>query len=445
MFPIRNNFSIIKLLFITSLSIPILLTTGPFLPDLFLTISIFVFLYYLIRGNKIYVITKKKFFIFFFIFWLFLLLCSALGDIDNYPLSFKSSLPYLRFGIFVVLFTYLSQNFIEFKEKLIISTIVAITICSISGAYQILSVRFELLYEIIDMFNSRSKDEFDYHWRSLGSTKMNRISLPFSDWMVAGSLMMRLFPIALMFVLLKNHLTMRKKIIFNIFFILSSLVILMSGERASIILFIFEILILLILSKKLRNYFKISLVITLIFGSLIVAVDPISKGRLIGQTISNLKGETSEIKKNYLISEHHEKHFIGAWKIFVDNKIFGSGLKGYRFECYNNPKYSQDKDIICSSHPHNNVMQFMSELGIIGLILYSSLFFYFSLMLISYFIKVNFKKISLSKDQEIKMYAFVSLFITFWPLTTSGNFFNNWLSIIYFLPIFFILEKNKES
>ena len=90
-------------------------------------------------------------------------------------------------------------------------------------------------------------------------------------------------------------------------------------------------------------------------------------------------------------------------------------------------------------------MQFMSELGIIGLILYSSLFFYFSLMLISYFIKVNFKKISLSKDQEIKMYAFVSLFITFWPLTTSGNFFNNWLSIIYFLPIFFILEKNKES
>jgi len=73
------------------------------------------------------------------------------------------------------------------------------------------------------------------------------------------------------------------------------------------------------------------------------------------------------------------------------------------------------------------------------------IFFYLSLKLLYYFFKVNIKKISLSKQQEIKMFAFVALFITFWPLTTSGNFFNNWLSIIYFLPIFFILEKNKEG
>ena len=81
------------------------------------------------------------------------------------------------------------------------------------------------------MFNTFSREDFDYHWGTLGPTKMNRITLPFSDWMVAGSLMMRLFPIALMFVILKNHLTVKKKILFNIFFIISSLVILMSGER----------------------------------------------------------------------------------------------------------------------------------------------------------------------------------------------------------------------
>ena len=116
MFSIKNNFSIIKLLFVLSLSIPILLTTGPFLPDLFLTISIFIFIFYVIKENKINLIVKKNF-LFFFIFWLFLLLCSALGNIENYSVSFKSSLPYLRFGIFVVLFTYLSQNFIDFKEN----------------------------------------------------------------------------------------------------------------------------------------------------------------------------------------------------------------------------------------------------------------------------------------------------------------------------------------
>ena len=179
MFSKRNNFSIINLLFVLSLSIPILLTTGPFLPDLFLTISIFIFIFYVIRENKIDLIIKKKFFIFFFIFWLFLLLCSASGNIDNYSVSFKSSLAYLRFGIFVVLFIYLSQNFIDFKEKLIISTIIAISICAISGVYQILSVRFELFYEIFELFNTSSKEYFDYHWGTLGATKMNRITLPF--------------------------------------------------------------------------------------------------------------------------------------------------------------------------------------------------------------------------------------------------------------------------
>ena len=44
-----------------------------------------------------------------------------------------------------------------------------------------------------------------------------------------------------------------------------------------------------------------SLIISLIFGSLIVAFDPISKGRLISQTIHNLKGESSQIKKNILL------------------------------------------------------------------------------------------------------------------------------------------------
>ena len=32
-----------------------------------------------------------------------------------------------------------------------------------------------------------------------------------------------------------------------------------------------------------------------------------------------------------------------------------------------------------------------------------------------------------------------ALVITLWPLAPTGNFFNNWLSIIYFLPLGFII------
>jgi len=39
-----------------------------------------------------------------------------------------------------------------------------------------------------------------------------------------------------------------------------------------------------------------------------------------------------------------------------------------------------------------------------------------------------------------------SILITIWPLAPSGNFFNNWLSIIYFYPIGMLLwsfQNNK--
>ena len=39
------------------------------------------------------------------------------------------------------------------------------------------------------------------------------------------------------------------------------------------------------------------------------------------------------------------------------------------------------------------------------------------------------------------------ILITVWPLTTNGNFFNNWLMVVYSLPVGFYLQsfygKNK--
>ena len=46
------------------------------------------------------------------------------------------------------------------------------------------------------------------------------------------------------------------------------------------------------------------------------------------------------------------------------------------------------------------------------------------------------KKNKILKDYEISFY--LAVFITLLPLIPSGNFFNNWLSVIYFLPVGFI-------
>jgi hypothetical protein len=38
-----------------------------------------------------------------------------------------------------------------------------------------------------------------------------------------------------------------------------------------------------------------------------------------------------------------------------------------------------------------------------------------------------------------------AIFVTLWPIIPSGNFFNGWLNIIYYLPIgFLIWSLNKR-
>ena len=42
-------------------------------------------------------------------------------------------------------------------------------------------------------------------------------------------------------------------------------------------------------------------------------------------------------------------------------------------------------------------------------------------------------------DYQVCLLA--GILITVWPLTTNGNFFNNWLMIAYSLPVGFFLQS----
>jgi len=38
--------------------------------------------------------------------------------------------------------------------------------------------------------------------------------------------------------------------------------------------------------------------------------------------------------------------------------------------------------------------------------------------------------------------SYVAILISLWPFVPTGSFFNNWLSIIYFIPVIFIFIKD---
>ena len=139
------------------------------------------------------------------------------------------------------------------------------------------------------------------------------------------------------------------------------------------------------------------------------------------------------IKKNILIfSEDHTGHYKLAFKLFKENPIFGVGPKGFRHYCR---KVNYDPEIgICSTHPHNFLVQITSETGLIGLSLYIFIIFFLIFTLIKC---VNLKIYSDNKSSLIIIS--IGLLVNLFPLLPSGNFFNNWISLInyYLLGIYF--------
>jgi O-antigen ligase len=129
---------------------------------------------------------------------------------------------------------------------------------------------------------------------------------------------------------------------------------------------------------------------------------------------------------------------MGAFNMFKKNLIFGIGPNIFKYQC-NNDKYSYD-ELTCSTHPHNSYMQLLAETGI-----------FFTTIIFSIFILLIFKSIKhlifLVKKENYKTYSdyqiclMACFFITLWPFLPTQDVFNNWINVIYYLPVGFFLQS----
>ena len=149
--------------------------------------------------------------------------------------------------------------------------------------------------------------------------------------------------------------------------------------------------------------------------------------------------------KIQVFSEAHEAHYVAALKIFEDNIFIGSGPKSFRLKCLEE-KYKVT-EFSCTTHPHNTYIQLLTETGIIGF-----LFIFYLFILLSFeSVKLIYYKYFLHKNNKIisiKVFLYAYFLITLFPLAPSGNFFNNWLSIVYYMPLglfLWIIEKEKQK
>ena len=112
-----------------------------------------------------------------------------------------------------------------------------------------------------------------------------------------------------------------------------------------------------------RNLFKLRLIT--LFSSIVLLliisfINPTAKERVFDQTIKQMNLQNSNKgnhKDIYIFSKEHTHHYITAYKMFLDNKIFGVGVKNFRKFC-KNEKYSVS-ELSCASHPHNTYIQIL--------------------------------------------------------------------------------------
>jgi len=388
-----------------------LLVSGPFLPDLMITIMSLWFLYFSLK-NKIYTIYLNPYFCVFIAFCAICILSSLFSE--NILLSLKASLFYCRIGVFALLISYL----IDCNKKILVYFYYAFFITFlalvIDGYVQFFTGTNLFGHEILE----------------------NRISSFFGDELVLGSYLARLFPLFFaLFVAKKNKHLFEVWGIF-ILFLLVDVLIFIAGERASFFfLNLSTVFIILFISqyKWLRlGVFVLSLfVITLLTFNNTKLYD-----RYIQSPIQSM-GFDNENSNKQMFTAEHDSVIRTGWKMFLDKPILGHGPKMYRIKC-KDPKYATGITP-CHNHPHNFYIQLLAETGMAGFSFLAGLFFYFCYLIIRHILEYFKNSRFLFNDYQICLLA--GLLITIWPLTTNGNFFTNHLMLFYSLQMGFF-RKN---
>ena len=410
---------------------PIALLIGPVFAELFL-FAIIIYALSITIKKKDYSYFKNNYFIFFFIFSVSTLFSTLYNYYNlDYSLSgiFFFRIPLFAISIWIIL------------DKINLNTSKIPTIYFIFFSIIIFDSIFQFYF---------GKNILGY------KVITERISSFFGDELILGSFLLRIMPI-FMFILTFNNI-INKKINFLVIFFISliCLIIFLTGERTSFFLLIIFFAVLFLLVKLLRKFILFValffIVLATIFSNIENKPDIAPSSRIFKSTFNQVLGKNYENHDNeykifgkfYIFSPDHHSHYLLSAKIIKDNFLIGTGVKGFRYLCRNKIYEIKSKNG-CSTHPHNTFVQVFTSNGILGFLLLVLAFVFLVTQLLKISIRNN-KEIDFKRNNISEIILITGIIINFWPFVPSGNFFNNWISMIYFYPIGLYLHfKNTKK
>ncbi len=434
------NTKINKFFIYLFLSVPLFLITGPAIPDIIITFTSIYFLVYLIFFERNIYFLNNLFFKITIFFWVTLIFISffAINKIE----SFQDSIIFIRFLLIPIFGMYLLLNNEQYIKKLLFIVFVLVIFVMIDTSFQ--------------FFNYNSEDGFGTDILGFKSDWYGRLTGPFGDELVPGVFISRFGLIGYLFFLYYQN---NNKIFwFEILYLsLIGVVCFATGERMPLATYFFALTILLIIYKEKRLIFFLSIILALLMILIVVKTHKFyndyniinstqyHQGLVVEKTykceenkectkIINLQPSFLEILKNFNTSAYGEIYLL-AYKMYRANPFTGIGISNYESACLNVPEFHVEmKNYNCASHPHNIYVQFLSEGGLITLIVF--------ILYISFL----FKNIMFGYNlNSFKYISFTSLIIIFWPIMSTGSLIKNWNGVFcfYIIAICLILSQSK--
>ena len=391
-----------------------------------------------------FLITKNKDFEFFGQSWIrylglfyFIILLSTLISEYRADILFKN-LGLIRFFILALCIQYCLKKYQN--KKLFLYTIVIITLFLAIDSF------VQYLFGV-NLFGNNISDQH---------ITRRRLTSIFGDEQIVGSFLIKLIGLGLIGFFL---LSKKNTIMTFIYYGFISFIILVSQERMAFLLLLLQLFLIFsffLWQKKFKQTFSIVLMF-LTLSIFIFNTDTSLKYRYLSiftnssgiaaidydkenNPINNPKS-LNDIKKATIKFEDSMwgAHYLTALQIFKHNIFLGSGPRSFRYECsknkYENLKINYIKRR-CSSHPHNFYLEILSEIGILG-------FLIFSIILISFYIK-EFK--FYLKDRDIKhLCGLLSIFVNLWPIASTGSIYSSFNGTILWITIGYVLSFSKKN
>lgn len=419
------NFFSEKVLFILVISFPIIIPLGSLAINVTTALLGIITFFYVLKNLKT-IIFKNKILMYIFIFFLFIFL-NALVQFINFSILFKS-LANFRY-LFLSLAVFLVLERISHNQKIFFYSLSIIVIFIIS-----LDIFYQFIFYKNILGFSPGMCTSDLQIKCL------RFSGAFNDELIAGSYLSQIGLLTLI-LFINTNIVSRHFFIKSFLLLFFLIIILLTGERSPLLIIIFFTFFFFFFKKKIISFFILLIILICLIFIVSQKVQPIND-RFINSFKSWGWGAT--LDKGVILKKITQNpwslHYYAAIELFLEKPLIGHGPKSFRINC---EKTKIDKDTreqihyyrdyrACSTHPHNYLLEFLSENGMIGGLFFIGLFFLvFSSI---------YKKCKNNVNIPIVISIGSLILAIIFPFRPSGSFFSTFNASIFFYIFGFFLH-----